>query len=378
MKRTVNYINEIGKKSENQDAVFPFTSKDAASSNLFLVCDGVGGSAHGEVASTLVCEGFDRYFKLHPGIKYDEQFIQEGLEFVRHRLVAYAEENPETEKMATTLTLLYLEEGKGAHISWIGDSRIYHFRKDKIEYVTKDHSLGQKLIDEGELTEETAKDFKQKNIILRAIHATLEPLEMSYHFIPNDQIEEGDIFMLCSDGVMEAWTDQELKECISGEQEIKAINQAIADKCLEQSRDNYSAYLIGINEVIAAKTKRKIWPVIIIIGFVIILLSVLFVIWSQQEQTKPIEKQSPIELPVPDKIIEKPDTNVELIDSDAVIDVQPIPTVRVDHVAGGGGNYRLLSVDSFLKKPSDTVPDPIKELPNIIDPKSDTNETNDQ
>jgi serine/threonine protein phosphatase PrpC len=312
MRWKLGHINEIGKKEENQDSTFPYTMSDAENSNLFLVCDGVGGSTHGEVASALVCERFNRYINLHPGSEINEQFLTDGLEFVRTSLVAYAEENPETEKMATTLTLVYFEEGKGAHVCWIGDSRVYHFKKGKIDYVTKDHSLVQKLIDEGELTEESAKEFKQKNVILRAIHANLEPLEMSYHLIPQSNIDVEDVFMLCSDGVMEAWTDDELTTLMSSGDSVKEINNTISNKCLSDSRDNYSAYIIGVNEQLKGVPKKKGKIIGLLLVIAIVIAGVIFlIVWAQEREVKPIDINLPPNktLPVP---IEIPDTTKEI------------------------------------------------------------------
>jgi len=243
-------LNEIGGRENNEDSIFPSKKCASKSDDLFLVCDGVGGSDKGEIASLLACNSFSNYFDLKPEIKeisINEDYIQGALEYTQDKIDEYLVNNPNSKGMGTTLTLLSLNTN-GATIAHIGDSRVYHIRNRNIIYKTQDHSLVKELVKEGIITEENAKTHPQKNIITRAIQGnSVKPTFADVSTQTDVQAE--DYFFLCSDGILEQVTDEILVDIITSKRTDEEKINEIDSICKGNTKDNYSCYLVPIAEV---------------------------------------------------------------------------------------------------------------------------------
>ena len=242
-------FSEIGKKDNQEDCIFPSFLKVNSESRYFILCDGMGGHENGEVASSTVCKALSTFFDTHipeSGIM-DSDLFKEALEYAYDELDK--QDTGDYKKMGTTMTCLYLHKN-GYLVAHIGDSRIYHIRPNSgIVYQSSDHSLVNDLLRAGELTEEEALDFPQKNIITRAMQPNLERRHKADVFSFND-IQSGDYFFLCSDGILEQLTNDKLCEILSNKtfsnnQKLDDIKQV----CDGNTKDNYTCYLIPIDEV---------------------------------------------------------------------------------------------------------------------------------
>jgi PPM family protein phosphatase len=232
---------EKGKRANNEDSIYPSLDKRSANEQLFMVCDGVGGAAKGDVASKLVCETFSSLFK--KATQSDPPFVGSVLKVVEDGIQEYIEDNPIAAGMATTLTLLHFHSN-GATVAHIGDSRVYHIRKGEILYRSEDHSFVQGLIKEGIITPEEARKHPRRNVITRAIQGSKNRTVADTHVIHD--IQTGDYFFLCSDGILESVSDEDLCALlispISNQQRIAQIKKL----CTAHSRDNFSCYLIEV------------------------------------------------------------------------------------------------------------------------------------
>ncbi len=239
-------LNEIGDRSNNEDAIFPDTP--SLEDELFLVCDGVGGQDKGEVASKLICNYFPEYFSENKKDIYTTRYLESGLQFVEKRLKEYIQLHPDCSGMASTLTLLYLskKENKGI-IGWVGDSRVYHIRNGEILFQTKDHSEVQSLVDMGEITEQEAEDHPRKNVITRAISG-INSTRIDQRIIEN--IQPNDFFLLCTDGILENLNNDKIKQWFKKENKLDKIKSLILNNALNKTKDNFSMYLIKIDDVI--------------------------------------------------------------------------------------------------------------------------------
>lgn len=241
-------IHQVGKRERNEDSIFPNNEIETSLDNLFLVCDGVGGHAKGEIASDLICTQMNTYFSTNEIEVSDKNVIDDAVRFVETKFDSYIANNLESAGMASTLTLLHLHKG-GATVAHIGDSRVYQFRKGEIVFKTKDHSLLQSLIDAGELTPEQVKDFPHKNQIIRALQgASVRKVRADVSRLTD--VQASDIFMLCSDGILEAFEDDDMLKELFHEfsDSVDTIASKIAQVCNEVSRDNFSAYFVQIGE----------------------------------------------------------------------------------------------------------------------------------
>ncbi|MCF0060642.1 protein phosphatase 2C domain-containing protein [Dyadobacter chenwenxiniae] len=250
-------FNEIGGRSNNEDSIYPAPGKATISDRLFMVCDGVGGEHKGEVASFLACKHIGEFFSQTGEVDVSKAFVQKAVDTAREAFIETEKNDPETAGMATTLTLLYFDDS-GAILAHLGDSRIYHIRNGKVIFQTKDHKWVNELVESGVITEAQATQHPQRNVITKVITASRSD-EADYMQISD--IQAGDFFFLCSDGVLEQLYDDlleyHLRDNPDNHPEPIEILEAIKTECAHQTNDNFSAYLIRIESVMQQKVVEE-------------------------------------------------------------------------------------------------------------------------
>ena len=240
-------LHEKGKRDNNEDSIYPDNAIPNPVNGLYMVCDGVGGCEKGEVASHLACRSFAEFIARTPSEKYDLNYFSDALSYVETRFDDYISENPQAKGMATTLTLAYVHPD-GLSLVHIGDSRIYHIRKNAIIFQSKDHSYINALIATGVITEEEAKDHPQRNVILRAITGkSVKPAKPDFYACTT--IETGDYFFLCSDGVLESVSDEDLIDVVCSNETEEEKIENIKRRCNQSSDDNFSCILLKVASV---------------------------------------------------------------------------------------------------------------------------------
>lgn len=241
-----NSFSNIGQREINEDCVFPNVDIPSKLENLFLVCDGVGGLNKGEDASDLCCTQFSGYFTQNNIEISNKSTIDKAVKFVEKKFDSFMTNNPQSMDMASTITLLHLHK-QGATIAHMGDSRVYHFRNGEILFKTKDHSVVQDLFDAGVISEEEMHTHRDRNRISRAMRgASVKSYKADTTVLTDIKVD--DIFFLCTDGVLESFSDTELKELFASTNEVETINAKIMRKCIDSSRDNFSGYTIKVNK----------------------------------------------------------------------------------------------------------------------------------
>jgi len=250
-------ISEIGKRINNEDYIYPHMESENINDKLFLVCDGVGGSNRGEVASALACDSIQTYFQtfVEADKEFEIDFIEKAIRYTEIRFDEYIQENSSAKGMATTLCLLYIAP-EGIFITHAGDSRIYQFRDGQIIFKTEDHSLVYSMLKSGRIDAADARNHPQKNIIYRAIQGTEKPVDIDVIHLTD--IQPDDSFLLCTDGVLESFSDDDLSSLFAESLTTEERLAKIKDVCRIKSRDNYSAYLISIQEIEKASVFRQV------------------------------------------------------------------------------------------------------------------------
>ncbi|MBQ2803792.1 MAG: Stp1/IreP family PP2C-type Ser/Thr phosphatase, partial [Lachnospiraceae bacterium] len=204
-------ITDIGKRRKvNQDYVY--TTEEAIGNlpNLFIVADGMGGHNAGDYASRATVEIIQREVEAstekNPTLIFKQAIIKAN-EIIRR----CAFENPDLEGMGTTVVAATCM-GRYLQIANVGDSRLY-IVNNKITQITRDHSLVEEMVRMGGLDREHARNHPDKNIITRAVGAniTVEP-----DFF-NVELDEGDIVLMCSDGLTNMLEDEEICSIINKE-----------------------------------------------------------------------------------------------------------------------------------------------------------------
>lgn len=221
---------------------FIVSSGDTAD-RIFVLCDGMGGHGHGEVASKTIAESVYSYLKDLNVKEYSAENIQDAVVYASDLLAknnVFDDEKP----MGTTLVVVAINR-MSILVGHIGDSRCYQFDKDSnLKFRTKDHSKVQEAIDAEILTEEEAWNHPKKNILTRCIMSGKSDVRLDVDTIV---IENGDMLLLCSDGVTDAMRDKQI-QAVLVERSLDEISEIIESECSLKSRDNYSAILLSLNQ----------------------------------------------------------------------------------------------------------------------------------
>ena len=242
-------IHELGKRANQEDSIYPIMCKATENDRLFLLCDGMGGHEHGEVASQSICKSLSAFLLQHAVASegLEDKLLSDALAYAYEELDKLAILG-DTRQMGTTLTLLYFHSN-GCTAAHIGDSRIYHLRPSShtILYKSRDHSLVYDLYQTGELTYEEMKTFPQKNVITRAMIAgdKNHPRPDVVHI---SDIQSGDYFYICSDGMLEQMEDEELLDIFAANVCDEEKQQMLISETSD-NKDNHSAYIVHIKEV---------------------------------------------------------------------------------------------------------------------------------
>lgn len=252
-----------GQRPNNEDYI-----KSNSDSTLFLVCDGMGGWDKGEVASQLVADSIADYLVQHPVDGINEAYLQQAITEAHKKLINYLNQNPLVSRMGTTLALLHLHP-QGATIAHIGDSRVYHIRDGQILYRTTDHRQVLDMVKEGIITAEQAQTHPWRNRLSRSIAVQETPVDGQPTRPPDRadveqlrDIQAGDYFFLCTDGVLEQVTDETLTACLHTDKPINDKLNDLLAYCEGRTKDNYSGCLVSIMKTFSdlpLQPRRNFW-----------------------------------------------------------------------------------------------------------------------
>jgi len=211
-------------------------------SGLYIVADGMGGHASGEVAAKMAVDSLKEFFaatandpertwpyKMDRSKGYEENRLITGIKLANLRIYESAQRDPRQRGMGTTIVTMFAVED-GVYIAHVGDSRIYRVRDGKIEQLTEDHSLLNDYIKMKRLTPEEIANFPHKNVIVRAL-GMKDTVKVDSRF---EQPLENDIIILCSDGLSGPVSDAEMLEIATTTSDLKAA----AAKLIERANAN--------------------------------------------------------------------------------------------------------------------------------------------
>ncbi|HST42127.1 MAG TPA: Stp1/IreP family PP2C-type Ser/Thr phosphatase [Conexibacter sp.] len=213
---------------------------------LFVVADGMGGAQAGEVASRLAADTFAP--GLPEGGTTEERLATRVLE-ANARIHKLSREDRERAGMGTTLTAAYLD-GEEIAVAHVGDSRAYLWRDGELTRLTRDHSLVDELVRRGKLTEEEAAEHPQRSIITRALgpEPDVEVDTRTYRG------QDGDLLLLCSDGLTSMISEQLIAGILRGAEGIEAAGRELVDAAnAAGGRDNITVVLFRLEEVAAGE-----------------------------------------------------------------------------------------------------------------------------
>jgi len=242
-------------RPHNEDSVFA-----AADLGLAVVADGMGGYNAGEVASgmatSLLGTALERLFGERAGSGrnsgrrvWDHDVLDQEISRVNDTIYDTALTQPQCSGMGTTLVMVLFHDN-GMTVAHLGDSRLYRLRGDEFQQITRDHSLLQEQIDSGLITPEQARLSRNKNLVTRALGVDpgVEPEIRDY------DVQVGDIYLLCSDGLPDMVEDEDIAMTLSS---LSSNLEVCADHLVDMAndnggRDNISVVLIKIRQAFPA------------------------------------------------------------------------------------------------------------------------------
>jgi PPM family protein phosphatase len=206
-----------------------------AKAPLFAVADGMGGAQAGEVASRIAAGAFEQ------GPLDDDASAEGQLEGIaqeaNREIHKLAQEDASRAGMGTTLTAAMVQDDE-VSLGHVGDSRAYLLRNGELKRLTKDHSLVEELRRQGRLTEEQAEEHPQRSIITRALGPEPSVNVDTMTFPARD----GDVFLLCSDGLTTMVSDEQIREILTGSKNLRAaVNKLVEAANRGGGRDNITA-----------------------------------------------------------------------------------------------------------------------------------------
>ncbi|MDZ4098360.1 MAG: Stp1/IreP family PP2C-type Ser/Thr phosphatase [Methylophilaceae bacterium] len=231
-------LTDVGQRRDhNEDAVASDTEI-----GLLVLADGMGGYKAGEVASeiavlTIVAELKEEMSQLEPGqvdsvtgMQAEGLLLIDAAEKANASIFSVSESQPQCAGMGTTLVAALFTNNK-VLVGHVGDSRMYRLRGEQFEQITEDHSLLQEQIKSGLITPEQAKLSSNKNLVTRAVGIDPE-VELELH---EHDVEVGDIYLLCSDGLTDLVDDADIHATLVG---LSSNLEMAANQLVQMANDN--------------------------------------------------------------------------------------------------------------------------------------------
>jgi protein phosphatase len=208
---------------------------------LFMVADGMGGHALGEIASQMAVDTLHEFFaataddplrawshKRDRARLYEQYRLKAGIKLCNQRIYEYGQKFCSERGMGTTLCALVAVED-GFCIAHVGDSRVYRIREGTIEQLTEDHSLLNDYMKLKKLTAEEVDNFREKHVLVRAL-GTDHDVQVDTRF---ESARAGDVWLLCSDGLCDAVTDQRMLEIVQNAADLPTAVRRLVETANE-------------------------------------------------------------------------------------------------------------------------------------------------
>lgn len=224
---------DVGRKRTHNEDNFAIL----AEYGLYVVADGMGGHASGEIASKMAVDTLQEFFaataddpertwpyKMDRSKGYEENRLITGIKLCNLRIYEAAQRNPKQRGMGTTLVALFAVED-GVYVAHVGDSRVYRVRDGKIEQLTEDHSLLNDYKKMKHLTEEEIANFPHKNVIVRAL-GMKDTVKVDTRF---ETPRAGDTIVLCTDGLSGPVSDERILSIVEDAPDLASSAQQLID-----------------------------------------------------------------------------------------------------------------------------------------------------
>lgn len=234
---------DVGReRSENQDHFGSAIFDDA---EFYIVCDGMGGHAGGSTASRLGVQAIEAILHEHEGSVPER--VEAAILHANDAIHTMAKERRELRGMGTTVVILGIDRvDNRAHVAHVGDSRIYRLRDHVFQRMTRDHTMVQRLVDEGIITEEEAEHHPNSNVISRSLGG--HPFVEVEHGPESYELQDGDMFLLCTDGLSGLVSEGDIAEVLAHYAPAQAAEHLIDMANEAGGHDNTTVEIVLIGE----------------------------------------------------------------------------------------------------------------------------------
>jgi protein phosphatase len=250
MKILSRAISDVGRKRKgNEDSLFVNDEQ-----RLYVVADGMGGHAAGEVASRIAVDAINEFvcatagdeeitwpFGLDENISYDGNRLKTAVRFANRKVIEATRERAEYEGMATTVAAV-LVDGDTANVAHVGDSRVYLYREAALTLLTSDHSWVMEQLQNGTLSADQARHHPFRNVVTRALGGRTDlAVDMQAH-----KMRDGDLLLMCSDGLTNMLADDEIAEVVREAQgDVERATQGlVAEANARGGEDNITVLVL--------------------------------------------------------------------------------------------------------------------------------------
>jgi PPM family protein phosphatase len=254
MKLTCEAVTDVGKKRKGNEDSFCVNPEQ----KLFVVADGMGGHAAGEVASKVAVDAINEFICLTSGdeeitwpfgldehISYDGNRLKTAIRHANRKVLDATRERNDLEGMATTVAAV-LVDGNQANLGHVGDSRTYLFSEGKLTQLTTDHSWVNEQIQSGVISADQARSHPLRNVVTRALGGKLD-LAVD---VQSRNMRPGEILLICSDGLTTMVPDPRI-EAILGEASgdiVRGAADLVAAANAQGGEDNITVVLLKFDE----------------------------------------------------------------------------------------------------------------------------------
>ena len=216
--------------------------------DTFIVADGMGGQAAGEVASRMLIETVQNELNAAP-LPWNEETLRVAISRANDNILSEAKMHSEYEGMGTTATILHIAQPKEtqpqiitqrAFYAHVGDSRLYKLEYDNLKQITIDHSYVEGLVRQGEITEEEARNHPMKNVLTQAVGA-MPDINID---VGSFKVKCGEVYLLCTDGLTNMVADEEIFNILHSTK--NPADDLIEAALRNGGKDNVSVIVVGI------------------------------------------------------------------------------------------------------------------------------------
>lgn len=231
--------SHIGKiRASNQDS-------GSVGRNLFVVADGMGGHAGGDVASALAVQHLFGLDRRYPNVDEAREALFTSIMAAGEELTATVDDHPELTGMGTTVSAM-IRVGPQMVIGHIGDSRIYRLREGVLEQITSDHTFVQRLVDSGRITAEEAAVHPRRSVLMRVLGDVDAEPDIDTHVVDT---QAGDRWLLCSDGLSGYVSERDIAETLLTIDDVElACHKLITQTLSEGAPDNVTVVIVRVAE----------------------------------------------------------------------------------------------------------------------------------